>query len=299
MEQIDQTLIERYLAQELTPAERANVESRAQRDPQFRNELEEYTLAIEALKLARREELKNRFRQRDKILDLKNNRGGSVKRVSFWWLAAAAGISILVAWFFMFTPERSIDQAKNDNQKKDSLEQHQNTLVINDTVESGIPPQYAKEEPVNTPNTKNRGQEIFAENFTPYKDDAMDPTSRGEVEDMKPSEKFQLAYWEGEYKEALAAFESMDPSEKQNDNFRFLYANVLMALNHTNQASLILAGIIKNHKSIFGAEPYLYLALCNIKTGKEAEARKNLQAYLDTPDAVQKERAKKILEGLK
>ena len=100
-------------------------------------------------------------------------------------------------------------------------------------------------------------------------------------------------------KEALAAFETMNAADKQNDNFRFLYANVLMALNRTNEASLILTGIIKNNTSIFGSEPYLYLALCNIKAGKDAEARKNQQAYLDAPDVTQKEKAKKLLVSLK
>ena len=297
MEHIEQNLIERYLAQELTPAERADIERRAETDPQFRKELEEYTLAIEALKLTRREELKNRFRERDKMLDRKNNTGSAPRRVSFWWLAAAASVSILVAWFFLYTPDRTVDQANADT-KKDSMDLRQNLPVIIDTIKA-TPPEYAGKEHENASSTKNKGQELYAENFTAYKDDAMDPTSRGEGEELKPSEKFQLAYWEGNYKEALADFQTMNTSDKQNDNFRFLYANVLMALNRSNEASLILTGIIRNHTSIFGSEPYLYLALCNIKAGKDAEARKNLQAYLDAPDTVQKEKAKKLLASLK
>ncbi len=289
MEQIDQTLIERYLADELTLSERNEVEQRAKNDAQFRKDLAECKLSIEAIRLSEREELKNRFRQRDKILDKKNNNRSGGKQVSFWWLAVAAAVSVLVAWYFLYAPpQQTIDQAKNET--KDSTPIVQNPPIVIDTTKTN-PPKNEDKEPLRK---KRTGQELYAENFEPYKDDTMDPTSRSGSE-MTPLERFQLLYWEGDSRRALAVFDSLSVSQKQNDNLRFLYANVLMALNRTQEASLILTGIEKNHKSIYTAEANFYLALCNLKLGKNNDVLKNIQSYLGETGATQKEKAKKIL----
>lgn len=294
MEQIDQTLIERYLAGELSPSERNVLERRADSDPQFRKELNEYKMTLEALKLSQREELKNRFRQRDKILDKKDNTGASSKYYVLMMVAAGI-ISILIAWHFLYTPDRPIDQAKSDS--KDSIEIVQNPPVIIDTIKTNPIKIKGKEnkEPVKP---KNTGQQMFAENYEPYKDESLDPTSRSGEENLTPLKKFLLSYWEGKNKDALTAFGTLNPSYQQNDNYRFLYANVLMALNKTDEAGLIMSGIIQNHRSIYTTEARLYLALCQIKAGKNAEAKKNLKTYLEAMDATQKEKARKILDEL-
>ncbi|MEP6646136.1 MAG: CDC27 family protein, partial [Saprospiraceae bacterium] len=177
-----------------------------------------------------------------------------------------------------------------------SIEIVQNPPVIIDTIKTNLIKIKGEEnkEPVKT---KNSGQQIFAENFGPYKDESMDPASRS-GNNLQPFEKFQLYYWEGNAKNAYAVFDSLKTSDKQNDNLRFLYANVLMSLNKTQEASLILNGIIQNHKSIYSAEAKYYLALCNIKAGKIEEAQKNLKTYLADGDAIQISNAKKILKEL-
>ena len=71
MEERDQILIERYLAGELTAAERLDVEQREKEDPLFRQALLDYSIARKALQLKQREELKQRFAERDVILDKK------------------------------------------------------------------------------------------------------------------------------------------------------------------------------------------------------------------------------------
>lgn len=296
MEQIDQTLIERYLADEMTLSERNEVERRAKDDAQFRKDLAEYKLSIEAIKLSEREVLKNRFRQRDKVLDQKNTAGRQGTRYYMLIMAAAAVISILVAWYFLYTPDRTIDEAKNETRDSTSLVQNPpviiDTIKKNDVKNKEIKPTKEDHKP------KKTGDQIFAENFEVYKDDAMDPTSRSGEENLKPQEKFQLQYWEGKYKDAQATFRTLSPAEQQNDNLRFLYANVLMAMNKTVEASLILKGIIQNHKSIFTSESQLYLALCEIKADKNSEAKKYLQAYLQEKDVTKREMARNILKGL-
>jgi anti-sigma-K factor RskA len=72
MEEIDQILIERYLAGELTEAERNDVERRRAEDPSFRQEIIDYEEAVLALRQKQRDELRQRFGRRDEILDKKN-----------------------------------------------------------------------------------------------------------------------------------------------------------------------------------------------------------------------------------
>ncbi len=293
MEQIDQSLIERYLANELTLSERNAVERRAQDDAQFRKDFAEYQLSIEAIKLSERDALKNRFRQRDKMLDQKNNGGRQGTPFYMLMMTAAAVISILVAWYFLYTPDRTIDEAKNET--RDSTFLVQNPPVVIDTLKTNKPVQ-----PQNPsrPKSVKPMQQIFAENFEAYKDETMDIASRSDEEDLTPTDKLLLNYWEGNYKEAQVAFNNMTPKDRQNDNYRFIYANVLMSLNKTTEAGLILTGVQQNHKSIYASESRFYLGLCNLKAGKIEEARKNLEAYLDDQDVQHKEKAKKILAAL-
>ncbi|MGB3080447.1 MAG: CDC27 family protein, partial [Saprospiraceae bacterium] len=233
------------------------------------------------------------FRQRDKILDKKNNNARGGKRVSFSWLAVAATVSVLVAWYFIYAPPlQTIDQAHNDT--KDSTEIVQNLPVVIDTIKTNAP----KIEDKQPARKKRTTQELYAENFEPYKDDTMDPTSRSGEEDLKPRDRFLLNYWEGNSKEAQAAFNDMSAADQQNDNYRFIYANVLMSLNKTNEASLMLAGIIQNHKSAFTSEAYFYLALCNLKSGKIDDCIKNLNLYLKNSNILKGKKANIILTDL-
>lgn len=303
MEQIDQILIERYLAQEMTSSERSEVERRAEIDPQFKKDLAAYKLSLEAIKLSQRDELMNRFRQRDKVLDKKNNSKSDGKRLSFWWLSVAASVSILVAAYFLYTPDRIIDEASND--KKDSTILVHVPPVVIDSSQS----KENKTEPVQPKNPGKRngkkpvqpkanGEQFFAANFEAYKDESMDIASRSDDEDLSPTDKLLINYWEGNLKEAQIAFGNLTPENKQNDNYRFIYANILMSFNKTDEASLLLNGVIKNNKSPYTPEAYFYLALCDIKSGKNAEAQENLKIYLDDKNSTQKDKAKRILAGL-
>jgi len=295
MEQINQVLIERYFAQELSAAERNEIEQRVQQDAHFRQEMAAYKLAMESIKLAQRADLKERFKQRDKILDRRNKDFNIGRRSNLWLLAAAAIIVVFIGWKFYSSPQQSSDQA-NINQK-DTTNLVQNPGVVPDTTKSTYLPKEEKKED-KAPVKKDEGSDLFADNFEPYKDDAMDPTSRGDNEKLSPLEKFQMLYWEGKYAQTLEAFKTLDPSHQANDNFRFIYANALMATSKTNEAAAIFSDIISFGKSPYKTESYYYLALCHLKNGKHDEARKNLETYLRDPDAEQKEKAKKILEDM-
>jgi len=296
MEEINQVLIERYFAQELSAAERNDIEQRVQKDAQFRQEMAAYKLAMESIKLAQRADLKERFRQRDKVLDRRNKDFNIGRRGNLWMLAAAAIIVVFIGWRFYSAPQQSSDQA-NVNQK-DTNNLVENPGIVPDTTKSTYLPKEEKKENKIPAKTKDEGQDLYAANFEAYKDDSMDPTSRGDEENLSPLEKFQMLYWEGKYAQTLEAFKTLDPSHQVNDNFRFIYANALMATSKTNEAAAIFSEIISFGKSPYKIESTYYLALCHLKNGNYDEARKNLEAYLRDPDAEQKEKAKKILADM-
>ena len=296
MEQINQVLIERYFAQELSAAERNEIELRVQQDAQFRQEMAAYKLAMESIKLAQRAELKERFRQRDKVLDRRNKDFNIGRRNNLWMLAAAAVIAVFIGWQFFTNPQQASDQANVNPQDTTGIVQ--NPPVQIDTVKKEESPKKAWEEETTPDRSAKSGQEIFAENFDAYKDDAMDPTSRGN-EELTSVEKFQMQYWEGKYEDAVTTYNTLSESQQENDNFRFIYAVALMATKKTKVAAPILADIVQNGITPFKSESVYYLALCHLQNGNFDEAGNNLKAYLADPDAGQKEKARKILADMK
>lgn len=299
MEERDIVLIERYLAGELTLSERAEVERRAQEEPAFKKEFTEYMMALEAIRLAGREELKNRFRQRDKILDGKS---AQVKRFNpgnhFWKLAAGVLIMILLGWLIYKGyqkpyEENIITEVEMDSvidKNIDTTGSLQNTELRASNEE--------KKENKKILKTRNKSEELYADNFEPYRDESMEPMARGDEDELSAFEQFELYYWDKNFEKAVAAFESMSESQKQNDNLRFLYANALMGLGKTDKAINILTDIIKNNKSIYKVEANLFLALSYLRVGNESEAKKHLDIYLKDESSEQKEKARKILAGI-
>lgn len=288
--------MERYLAKELTPAEQIEVEQRMRVDGQFKKDLSAYQFAVEAIKLSEREKLKDRFKQRDRMLDKNSNTIDPRKNISIRWLAAASIMSVLVAGYFLYAPDRNIDEAKNDS--KDSTRLVQNLPVKVDTTHANVPKEIIQPSKFKQTKPEKTGPQIFAENFEPYRDDAMDPTSRSGNDDLTDPEKFELMYWEGKYPDVILIFKNFKPSQQQNDNYRFLYANALLATHNTEEAKDILAAVTLNYKSIYRTEANFFLALCEIKNEKYIEARKFLKNYLEDPEAVQKEKARKLFKTL-
>ena len=290
MKESDEILIEKYLAQELTAAERIEVELRAQNEAAFRLELDKYTHAMDALKLAQRDELKRRFRERDKILDKQTNVVSLGRNRNRWILTAAAVIALIVMLKFLTVPERSSDHARVE--PKD-------TTIIQSPPKDTISPIVKKQpEKPAVPSSKERGREIFAANFESYTDESLDPASRSDETELTAREKFELYYWEKNYREAIDAFNAMDEPVRQNDNYRFLYANALMSVNRINEATGILTDVIQNPKSIYKSEALYYRALCALKNGKLEEAKKDLKVYIDEAEATQRDRARKMLAML-
>lgn len=303
MEEIDQILIERYLAGELTEAERHDVERRRAEDPSFHQEIIDYEEAVLALRQKQREELRQRFARRDEILDKKKPEPARPDKNRFIWLwVAAVLVTALVIWRFLLTTDQPMVPAKVD--AADSTQTSQPPLVRMDTLsrKDSLNHQQQTEKskkpkPDMAGNTK-KGQALFAEYFEPYKDAMMDPTTRGDDE-MSPLQEYQKAYWDGEYQKARKLFSQLSEDYQSNDNYRFSFANALLETGKTEQAISILESIIKNNRSRYVAEAYFGLAMCYLRKGNKAEANDWLVKYVKLEKASNKEKANEIIRKLK
>ncbi|HJW30026.1 MAG TPA: tetratricopeptide repeat protein [Saprospiraceae bacterium] len=103
MDERDQVLIERYLAGDLTPEERRQAEDRLANDPEFRQLWSSNSHAVDSLREYDRAKWRERFRQRDAILD-QAHQTRTLKPVNrIWWWSAAALLAGLVIWRVMLT----------------------------------------------------------------------------------------------------------------------------------------------------------------------------------------------------
>jgi tetratricopeptide (TPR) repeat protein len=297
MEAIDQNLIERYLANEMTATEKTHFEQRLALETGLQQELEEYKLVMDALRLAERQELLQRFRERDKILDKKNGIPSTNHNLRFWMLSAAAVLTMIIAWRFFIQPGHNADQANQF--PKDSTTIQQPLPVQKDTLQRDELKNDKKEEPMAENTKPKKGTELYADNFEPYMDESLSVASRSDEDEMSAIEKFQLAYSKRNFNEALAAFQNLSPAYQENPNLRFLRAIALMALSQFDEATLILNEVSKNPKSKYKTEALYYLALCEVRKGQFDSARKILTNYLGDPDADQKAKAKTLLDDIK
>ena len=143
-----------------------------------------------------------------------------------------------------------------------------------------------------------KGGELFAAYFEPYTDAMMDPTTRGD-EELSQLQKYQKAYWDGEYPKAVELFPQLTPDEQGNDNYRFTYANALLETGKTNQAISILESIIQNNRSRYVAEAHFGLAMCQLRKENIAQANDWLMRYVKLDKARKKEQANEIISKLK
>src|SRR5688572_22012439 len=130
----DRQLIERYLAQELTSSEKSEFENRLKHDQEFAQELQAYKNAIEAVKLAQRDQLKKRVQERDKILDGGTRHFNLGKGKMLMMAAVVTGLIIVRWWLYhVMQPVESSEIIIT----QDSLQMQDNVpYVIQDTLES-------------------------------------------------------------------------------------------------------------------------------------------------------------------
>jgi tetratricopeptide (TPR) repeat protein len=304
MEERDQILIDRYLAGELSEAELRDLHRRREEDSVFDQEVRSLEEARNALRLKERDALKERFRSRDALLDKKKPEDPVRNRNTMFilWLAAAI-LLMVVAWKYLFRPSASKEPVIITNE--DSLDIKYPPAVIVDTIQ-GVDSTSATDtkkeiKPVKKPElaqSSKKGNELFAAYFEPYKDAMMDPSTRGD-ESLNQIQQFQKAYWDSDYQQAVKLFPGLSDSYRGNDNYRFMYANALMATGKTDQAISFLKEVIEKNTSKYKVEAKYILALALIQKGDYTSSANSLDEYIKASAAKQKESAMKLQKDLK
>lgn len=299
MEEQDKILIERYLAQELTAVERKEFEMRLLNDVIFNKEFSKTKLAIDALKMAERDELRKRFRERDKILDRQHGHF-AIKGRNLLMMAAIVTAVIILSWWLYHATQPPYQEEQiftEDSIQKQELENIRQDST--DLIENEDKPLKEKDRKEELPSKKqDNGAEIFAAVYEPYTDDSMDPSSRSDEEDLNALDRFRISYWDGKYIDAINLYQSLSPSMQQNDIVQFVYANALMSSGKVKTACPIMAEVAERQNAIYKTEAIFYYALCQLHAQNYSVARNNLESYIRQPDAMQKQKAEEILKNI-
>lgn len=136
-------------------------------------------------------------------------------------------------------------------------------------------------------------QELFVENFEPYRN-VVHPITRATQQEDITSQAF-AHYEKGEYKEALELFQQLY-NATNTPHFLFYKANALLQLNRPEEAIVALQAHLKT-KDTLTQKSNWYLAMAYLKLDDVVNAKKNLEkVVLDNTYNVKK--AKKVLRTL-
>ena len=285
MEEKDYELIEGYYRNALDHSELAEFRRRLEGDPVFRDAVQLHEDALGAIHLEGTAVLRARLAAKGQALDAGANKPGGHQ---IWWIVGLVAVlfSTWALWWWI--------QPKNPSPLAPVIE---NRGIAPDAKPDSVPslsPSEKQSEPA--PKTPNP-QRVFAAWFQPYKDPSLEPTRRGDAE-RSPSERFQLLYWEGDYRAALAAFDAMGASAKSNDNLLFIKANCLLATGNAAEAGEILNNMLQNNRSRFRAQASWYLALSRLQTARIKEAETLLRHLAADPASPRRSDAERMLRDI-
>ena len=289
-------LIEGYFCNELTPAERGAFEQRLAADPAFRREVEEHGKAMRLVRLQGRQALKARLAERGRQLDAEKARSGF--RLP-WRMPLLAAVLLALAWWFWGRQiESSSTPLPGAEIRRDSAET--SAPPTPNAVEQAEPKPPAGGRPASPPSVaepSSSDEQLFATYFRPYRDESLEPAVRGEGEST-PEEQFRQLYWEGSYREALAAFEALENASKNNGNLQFLRANCLLATGRAKAAALALENVFRTGRSRFLPEAQWLLALAYLKDGDREKAKALLQQMAENGGSPMREEAEDLLDRI-
>lgn len=288
--------IERYLCNELTSAERAAFEQKMAADEDFRQEVEVYEKTIRLVRLDGRRALQNQLAERGRQLDTEKKM--PARRNRRWAALALLALALLAWWFWgkkTETPRPATPSEKptNDTIQTTAPTQPDTTAQSNPVSEK---PRTDSTTPSKPPFAKATSQadRLFATYFQPYKDESLEPSVRGEGE-ATPEENFLQLYWDGKYREALTAFQKMEPASKSKGDLQFLHANCLLATGQAKAAKTVLENLGRTR---FSAEAKWLLALAFLKNGELERAKVQLREIARDADSTRREAAVRLLKDL-
>ncbi|MBK7879740.1 MAG: tetratricopeptide repeat protein [Saprospiraceae bacterium] len=284
MKEIDQEWIEAYLAGELTDKQRAILESRMAEDAVLRQEVEDYKLSIQALRLKRREELKERFKNRDQV-----------NAKVFPWKLIVLAILLICVLFWVWNNQNGsppilheVEQLSDSTSIREDLNVPADTLknIPNPTENEAkkiIPAPVKKLKPSanklkQQPIAANgyTHEELFAMNFKPYKDETMNLNLRGN-EPLSAYDQFIKFYWDGKYQEVILSFNQLNTALQNNDNVLFIKSNALMYNGEIDQAKQLLESIIRRNRTRYSIEARWNLGLCYLRTNDLTKAKEQFR----------------------
>jgi hypothetical protein len=267
---MQEELMERYLAGELSMDEKASFEKRMQDDSQLRAEVEAYKSILNNLKSVRNQELKSRLIKLERSVPKQGFKFGKPG----YYIVFSVLILAVSLWFIW---------SRNSNFSDSSIPPKNMEQESTPTIQENHPPNAApsiledtmrKQENLKMePDIKNAAdpkdpiagteieEETYAAHFEPYMDEDLSSMVRGDGE-LTNYEKFMAFYLKKDYTRALKVYDEMDESIRDSDNVLFLKANVLLGLNRSGEAKVLLKRIIKNDQSRYTAEAKKYLRYC-------------------------------------
>ncbi len=144
-----------------------------------------------------------------------------------------------------------------------------------------------------TANQTTGPQDLFAENFKPYRN-VTHPITRGEeATDMKT--KAFLAYSKEEYKEAIPLFTELYSSQKE-PYYLFYKANALIQLNKAAEAVPLLQEHLGTQDSLTD-KSHWYLAMAYLQLEDTEKAKRALKTVVENK-TYKAEEAKQLLDAL-
>lgn len=285
MEEQDQELIERYFRNALGKTELAEFRRRMSGDTNFREAVQLHGDALEAIRLEGTATLRARLAERGRELDADAQKPGNSR---LWWLIGMA-MALLGAWAIW-----KQQQPGNPTPPAPAID---NRNIATPQAKDTLPAVSPAEKPPKPAPKTIATQRVFAAYFQPYKDPSLEPARRGDTE-QSPSEHFQQLYWDGDYGSALAAFDSLGTTAKNNDNLLFIKANSLLATGQVTAAGALLEQLRRRDQSRFSTQYDWYLALCRLHAGRVREAAILLQRIAADPGAPRRTDAVRLLRDI-
>lgn len=287
MEEQDDQLIERYYLNDLSEAELVEFQRRLKEDEAFWEAVQLHADALEAIRLDGIALLRKILTAKGRELDAQNP--GKPGR-QWLWIVPALLLCAVGGWLLSRLPP-------NNNTESKPPVLNNSPVMPADTLTPVSPPEnQVREQAVQ--NGKSDRQ-IFAAYFRPYRDESLEPSVRGGGAAPSPSERFQQLYWDGNYRAALTAFDSLGTNAKNNDNLLFIKANCLLDAGSDDEAAALLENIIRNGRSRFTAQAPWYLALSRLQTGRRKEAEVLLRRIATDPESPRQADARAVLQAMK
>jgi hypothetical protein len=142
-------------------------------------------------------------------------------------------------------------------------------------------------------------QQLFADHFSIYRDETMNPNVRGGEEDSSALFRFQQSFWNGQYEKALVQYDSLSAEQIKNDRLRFFKANILMANKKETEALAILEDLHHREGFIYADEVAWDLALIKISIGNLKEGIELLKQLKKSQSKETRDKAESLLKELR